>query len=82
MSDQSLSVGDPVADFTPIRRARPRRSVTYVIDSQGIVRHIFNSKLPTRKHVEEALRLVRSLRRNASAPPSATSAAPGHESRV
>lgn len=38
--------------------------VTYVIDSQGIVRHVFNSQLRTRKHVEEALRLVRSLRAN------------------
>lgn len=36
--------------------------VTYVIDSQGLVRHIFNSQLRTRKHVEEALRLVRALR--------------------
>ena len=41
--------------------------VTYVIDSQGIVRHVFNSQLRTRKHVDEALRLVRSLR-EASAP--------------
>lgn len=36
--------------------------VTYVIDSQGIIRHIFSSQLRTRNHVEEALRLVRSLR--------------------
>ena len=36
--------------------------VTYIIDAQGIVHHIFNSQLRTRKHVEEALRLVRSLR--------------------
>jgi peroxiredoxin Q/BCP len=36
--------------------------VTYVIDGQGTVRHIFNSQIRARKHVEEALRLVRSLR--------------------
>jgi peroxiredoxin Q/BCP len=36
--------------------------VTYVIDAHGIVRHVFNSQIRTRAHVEEALRLVRSLR--------------------
>ena len=36
--------------------------VTYVIDGQGTVRHIFNSQIRPRKHVEEALRLVRSMR--------------------
>jgi len=36
--------------------------VTYVIDAQGIVRHVFKSQFRTRAHVEEALRLVRSLR--------------------
>jgi peroxiredoxin Q/BCP len=35
--------------------------VTYVIDSQGTVRHMFNSALRTRQHVEEALRIVRQL---------------------
>jgi peroxiredoxin Q/BCP len=37
--------------------------VTYVIDSLGVVRHVFNSQLRTRQHVDEALRLVRSLAR-------------------
>jgi peroxiredoxin Q/BCP len=36
--------------------------VTYVIDRAGVVRHVFNSQIRARKHVEEALRLVRSLR--------------------
>jgi peroxiredoxin Q/BCP len=36
--------------------------VTYVIDRDGVVRHVFNSQIRARKHVEEALRLVRSLR--------------------
>lgn len=36
--------------------------VTYVIDPQGVVRHVFDSQLRTRRHVQEALRLVRSLK--------------------
>ena len=35
--------------------------VTYVIDGKGIVRHVFNSQIRARKHVEEALKLVQSL---------------------
>lgn len=35
--------------------------VTYVIDRQGIVRHIFNSQFFGRKHMREALRVVRKL---------------------
>lgn len=35
--------------------------VTYVIDSKGIVRHVFNSQLRTRQHVEKALEAVRAL---------------------
>lgn len=42
--------------------------VTYVIDAHGIVRHVFNSQLRTRQHVEEALRLVRQLRSTHDAP--------------
>lgn len=52
--------------------------VTYVIDSQSIVRHMFNSQLRTRKHVEEALRLVRLL--HGTANPSKNSD-PNDESR-
>jgi peroxiredoxin Q/BCP len=37
--------------------------VTYVIDREGVVRHVFNSQLRVRKHVEEALRIVRNLER-------------------
>lgn len=55
--------------------------VTYVIDSQGVVRHIFNSQLRTRKHVEEALGLVRSLRSTGPARPSETSEATGERNR-
>ncbi|WP_116246987.1 peroxiredoxin [Nocardiopsis sp. FIRDI 009] len=36
--------------------------VTYVIDRQGTVRHVFNSMTVIDKHVEEALEVVRGLR--------------------
>ena len=35
--------------------------VTYVIDREGIVRHVFSSQLGVEKHVEEALEALRSL---------------------
>ncbi len=36
--------------------------VTYVIDRDGIVRHVFSSQLGAEKHVEEALIALRSIR--------------------
>lgn len=36
--------------------------VTYVIDKQGIVRYIFNSQINAEKHMEESLRIVKSLK--------------------
>jgi peroxiredoxin Q/BCP len=38
--------------------------VTYLIDQQGIVRHLFNSQLNADRHVTEALELLRQLRGN------------------
>jgi len=35
--------------------------VTYVIDKEGIVRYIFNSQINAEKHMEESLKMVRSL---------------------
>lgn len=35
--------------------------VTYVIDKQSVVRHVFNSQLQAAKHVEEALEVVREI---------------------
>jgi peroxiredoxin Q/BCP len=35
--------------------------VTYVIDRQGIVRHVFKSQFFGRRHMQEALRVVRNL---------------------
>ena len=35
--------------------------VTYVIDKEGIVRHIFNSQFAADRHVEEALDSIRKL---------------------
>jgi peroxiredoxin Q/BCP len=34
---------------------------TYVIDKKGIVKHIFSSQLNTKKHIEEALRIVKEI---------------------
>jgi thioredoxin-dependent peroxiredoxin len=35
--------------------------VTYIIDSHGVVRHIFNSQFNATKHVEEAIKVLRSI---------------------
>lgn len=36
--------------------------VTYVIDTHGVVRHIFNSQFNAKKHVEEAIKVLQSIR--------------------
>lgn len=36
--------------------------VTYLIDREGVVRHIFSSQLLPLKHVDETLRILKSLR--------------------
>jgi peroxiredoxin Q/BCP len=36
--------------------------VTYVVDAEGIVRHVFSSQLGVEKHVEEAREALRSIR--------------------
>jgi peroxiredoxin Q/BCP len=35
--------------------------VTFVIDRDGIVRHVFNSQLQATKHVDEALAMIKRL---------------------
>ena len=35
--------------------------VTYVIDKEGVVRHVFSSQIGVEKHVEEALKALRSI---------------------
>ena len=35
--------------------------VTFIIDKQGVVRHAFNSQFNPEMHVQEALRIIRSL---------------------
>jgi|SRR5579862_2785516 len=35
--------------------------VSFVIDSQGIVRHVFNSQLQATRHVDEALKVLKTL---------------------
>ena len=37
--------------------------VTYVIDQNGVVRHIFNSQLNFKAHVEESLKTLRELQK-------------------
>ena len=36
--------------------------VTFVIDKQGVVRHVFNSQFQATKHVDEAIGALRALR--------------------
>jgi thioredoxin-dependent peroxiredoxin len=35
--------------------------VTYILDEEGVVRHIFSSQLGVEKHIEEALEALRSM---------------------
>jgi len=35
--------------------------VTYVLDANGIVRHVFNSQMNPARHVEEAVRVLKSI---------------------
>jgi peroxiredoxin Q/BCP len=35
--------------------------VTFVIDKEGIIRHVFSSQLKATKHVDEALAVVKKL---------------------
>lgn len=35
--------------------------VTYIIDKNGVIRHIFNSQLNSEKHISEALRILKQL---------------------
>ena len=35
--------------------------VTYIIDQQGIVRHIFNSQLNVQGHIDEAIKILETL---------------------
>jgi thioredoxin-dependent peroxiredoxin len=37
--------------------------ITYVIDEEGVVRHVFSSQLGVEKHVEEALKALQSVSR-------------------
>jgi len=41
--------------------------VTYVIDANGVVRHVFSSQMNPAKHVEEAVRVLKSIRARAEA---------------
>ena len=36
--------------------------VTYVIDKQGVIRHVFRSQMDAERHVAEAIKILRSLK--------------------
>jgi thioredoxin-dependent peroxiredoxin len=36
--------------------------VTYIIDREGVVRHVFSSQIAVEKHIEEALTTLKSIR--------------------
>ena len=59
LSDEGGRVGRLYGVPSSLRMIPGR--VTYVIDSQGIVRYIFNSQVNPEKHMEESLRIVRSV---------------------
>ena len=35
--------------------------VTYIVDKEGVIRHVFNSQLNADKHVSEAIRVIKSM---------------------
>ena len=37
--------------------------VTYVIDTKGIIRHVFNSQMNPARHVEEAMKIIEGIRK-------------------
>ncbi len=41
--------------------------VTYIIDKQGVVRHVFNAQFLGERHAKEAIKVVRKLVRESSA---------------
>ncbi len=41
--------------------------VTYVIDTKGVVRHVFNSQMNPAKHVEEAMKIIEAIRKERTA---------------
>jgi peroxiredoxin Q/BCP len=50
--------------------------VTYLIDRQGIVRHVFSSQFQPARHVTEALAVLRTLRGESQTPPADAPGAP------
>ncbi len=38
--------------------------VTYIIDKEGIVRHIFNSQIRPEKHIDESLKVLKEIERS------------------
>src|SRR5215210_7564392 len=51
--------------------------VTYVIDEHGVIRHVFSSQLDTRRHVEEALKVLLSIPGRSAGSPAEAREKPG-----
>lgn len=39
--------------------------VTYIVDAEGVVRHVFNSQINAAKHVSESLKFIRGMKASA-----------------
>jgi peroxiredoxin Q/BCP len=57
---QACFFRDSYEDFTDMG-AVVRARATYIIDRKGAVRHVFTSEINMRKHIDEALRILRKL---------------------
>jgi len=51
--------------------------VTYVIDEKGVIRHVLSSQLGTKRHVEEALKILPSIPGRSKGSPTEASEKPG-----
>jgi peroxiredoxin Q/BCP len=69
LSDTAGSLRDKFG-VKPLFGLMPDR-VTFVIDRDGFVRHVFQARLRFGKHVDEALEVVKSLAKTTTAAPAA-----------
>lgn len=60
LSDKDNKVRDRFGVPSDLFGLIPGR-VTYITDCQGIVRHIYNNQMNSKKHIEESLRILKSF---------------------
>jgi len=60
LSDENGKVREPYGATSAFGLMAGR--VTYVIDKKGIIRHIFSSQLNPKKHIEEALKIIKEIK--------------------